>query len=99
MLNKHVPKVTVNYCKEGIAIGDFTIDDFIEDILNSIRCSLLVSTENIIHVLRAYHKEGNIKLTVFFQDEEIPIDKNGMFKYYPEGFLDTNNKWLMKLLK
>lgn len=63
--------------------------------------SLLIETNNLLlfsHI-RVQIKENELEgYSVQYQDEIIPIDKNGRLPSWPDGFFDTWDNLLTRLL-
>lgn len=59
------------------------------------------STSLIFDRIRVGIAEGDIpanSVVFIFNDEKIPINEDGMITSWPEGFLDQNIKYLMRII-
>ena len=97
--------ITINYTKDGMIFSDFEMESIAEIIVDYIKKGkdevFEVSSELLIHAIRVFIKEGKININdieIQFNGEKIPFDKNGRSDYWPDGFCDTNEKLLMRLL-
>jgi hypothetical protein len=88
---------------DGVAVRDGDVNQFVDDINWGLEqnIEISVSTENVINEVRARIKEGMIPYinVVFLFDQKILlVDKNGRLDWWPNGFCDTIEKQLMRLL-
>lgn len=73
--------------KNGKAISDYEISNFVDDIVNSNKIDFHVSTHLVIDEIRARIKEQRILLNsirIYVDDKEFIIDKDGRASNWPE---------------
>ncbi len=87
----------IEYSNNGTAFSDFDIEECILLLKNS--TNINVSTDNFINRARALHREKKVKIEYFiFKGQKIRVDVNGEVEDYPEGFCDTQNDSLLRLI-
>ena len=99
--------LTINYCKEGTAISDFVLEDWIQSLKpyaanqdqpNKVES---ISSEIAILAIRVAVKKGelNYKNTILkFGESKIEVDKHGDIEYYPKGFYTALDNLLEQLI-
>jgi len=97
--------ITIEYCKEGLAISDFEYQkyvDIIKDyIMHNNDFDLKVSTEVLVNAIRVEIYKGNIDcndIGFMFEDKILYPDKDGRIQNWPNGFCDINLELIEKLL-
>jgi hypothetical protein len=90
--------IIVHYTKEGIAVPDHQTESFILTQLKDNQ-EYYVSTENVIHNIRALHKEKIVSgIKIFFNGKDMEMDDDGRIANWPDGFCDCEWKILERLL-
>lgn len=94
--------IIVNYTQSGEAIPDFKAEQFVKDLNEKRNCRCDVSTENVIHAVRALVHEQFLNIEdVQIQHEGTPVimlSKRGRFENNPVGFCDTYEGFLDRIL-
>lgn len=101
-------KIIILYTKLGNPVSDFELDEFVSKLQSLADGQVLkISTENVIHEIRARIKEGKIASKdvsfIALGTDHKPIylfpDKDGRLDQWPSGFCDTNENTLFRLIK
>jgi hypothetical protein len=93
-------KVTVKYTEDGISYSDFEVENVLRGLPdNEATHKIETATENMLFAARTLHAEGSITVKeIYFNDQTLRIDKYGTLDTYPEGFHDSMERWLWRLL-
>jgi len=94
--------ITIEY-GNGQAVDDCLAEEFVRDLIKSeIVCAkdveACVSTSNVITAARVLVKTEDIKVQFKYKEEILIPNKDGRLEYWPDGFCDYEDKWLMELL-
>lgn len=90
----------IEYCKDGVPISDFEVEDFVKKSWTEDR-NIKTSSEIVITALRSLIKRKVIpyqNVVIIFKHYRIQIDSRGSLSDYPEGFCNTNVTLLMSLI-
>lgn len=96
------------YCKEGKAISDFDISDFIKYVMDCLNDPIIkdmtfkISTTPPFEAIRLAIVEGKIdfnKIQFLFQGKIITINKYGAIMDWPNGFCDISGITSEKILR
>lgn len=71
---------TIHYNRTGLAISDYNISEWIDNMLKEKQESFTISTFLVIDEIRARIKEGKIRvddITIITEGKYFTIDKNG----------------------
>jgi len=99
--------ITINYMKTGgLLYADGKAEESAkllkEYIINNTNINLNVSSEVFINAVRVLIKEKYFDINdiqIMFNGEIIPFDQDGRSYYWPEGFCDITDDFLIRLLE
>lgn len=99
-------KVIVRYGREGTAFPDHLCEKWLLDAARAEEPVLIFSsTENMVYAARVLRAEGklpNLSFEYVWEcgevGEELEIDEDGRLPYWPKGFADHVDGWLLRLL-
>lgn len=91
------------YSSQGTAYSDFECEKVLLSLFEGeMHGPLMIhtSTENIILASRVLHQQRKLGKGLFFLFENylLQADQNGRVDFWPKGFAEHSDGWLMKLI-
>lgn len=95
--------ITIEFCKEGIPVSYFEYVEWTEYIktVHGPYIHIKVSTEMLIHSIRAEIAEGKIphtEIRFLYDDNYLYPGKDGRLEWWPKGFCDAQEIILGRII-
>jgi transcriptional regulator len=93
---------TIEYSPHGFPISDAECEVLARSFLESNQETIKVANDNFILAIRVLIKEGHtqhMNVRFLFEDRYIYSNKDGRLEEWPNGFCDTAEKLLCRMLK